>query len=309
MSLDASTFLAPLPVALWGLGLFLVLARVQALRGGLGSVLLGAALVVPWFALGFSGAPALLEPSALAVLVVAVAFGWSYRRARRYAFAGVAVRPWHALPDLLLAVVLVLGVAVGPPDLGRGELPTAFLGVAELERIFSTPLAAALPWLALATLVALPWLTIAGETGKGDRLPSDAGLFAVGLVVLVFGLLPLVVGVVRQASQGIPVEALPLSQAFWIVALGSEVPRAWFVRELPGLLVIGLHFAVWPVVLLRWGATRGLARRYRDTLGAFRYGLLVTLVLLLLLAPLRLFAFWGLGIGEWIRLPEFGLFF
>jgi hypothetical protein len=74
-------------------------------------------------------------------------------------------------------------------------------------------------------------------------------------------------------------------------------------------LLLGLHFAVWPFVLPRWGATRGLARRYRDTLGGVRYGLLMTLVLVLLLAPLRMLAFWGLGIGDWLRLPELGLWF
>ncbi len=94
---------------------------------------------------------------------------------------------------------------------------------------------------------------------------------------------------------------------FWIGLLGRAVPdRGWgfipsyVIRELPGLLLLCGYFLLGPLVL------RGLFfRKIYKQLGFIRYGVMSTLLLVMVLLPIKMVLRWTLnlhyiaGVTEW----------
>lgn len=86
----------------------------------------------------------------------------------------------------------------------------------------------------------------------------------------------------------------------WIQGLGRPLPEHFLIRELPGILLLGGYFLLGPLML------RALVFRkmYRD-LGWIRYGVMSTLLLVMLLLPIKMALRWTLnlhyivGITEW----------
>lgn len=207
-----------------------------------------------------------------------------------------------------------LGAAADPssrPDLVKA--PWFLAGLQELDHYFDPWVPyAAVPLLLIGGLLGLSWF----EDAHGRRLRA---LFLFGWLFL--WLWPLAVGALLRgpgwhafgpfepwdATRPPPGEPAALSEIFWIGWLGTLEPARWWLRELPGMLLLAGYFVLLPLGLLRWRATRAVFTGLRESLGRWRFHAAAAWVQALLLLPLKMLGRWWLEIGYWITLPELGL--
>ena len=120
------------------------------------------------------------------------------------------------------------------------------------------------------------------------------------LTILAFWLALFAIPTVIAVADSLTPSSVPFAEVFWRRWLDRPLPAAPWVRELPGLVGLGMWFAIPIVVLPRWRASRGLVGSYRRRLGNRRYALLLALVLTLALPVFALLAREALGVGPWI---------
>jgi hypothetical protein len=93
-----------------------------------------------------------------------------------------------------------------------------------------------------------------------------------------------------------------LSEYFWIKGLSIGLPKNIFLREIMGLIFLGVYMVIIPVVVTKkWGQDL-LAR-----MGAARYWLLVFLVLGMMSLPLKMYLRWFFTLKYIVAMPEFEL--
>ncbi len=241
-----------------------------------------------------------------------------------------------------VAVLFLLLVAIWLGEAPLGELadpsspppgaraPWFLLGWQEIGHYFQPWAIGWLPAVWLLALLALPVLdgedlaaNDAPSTPVEETLDSPPGERPVVAVVLFFwlvlGLYPMAVGAWLCRGPGEPGElhlaasawgesmAWPLSEMLWNRWLAIGAPERWWIRELPGLLLLGLYFVALPLQLTRWKSTRGVFAHTRQRLGGPRYWLGAVLLLWMLLPPIKMYARWLLDLGPLIHLPELGL--
>jgi hypothetical protein len=214
------------------------------------------------------------------------------------------------------------------------KAPWYFVGLQELLVYYDPWLAGVvLPSLIIFGLCAIPYL---------DRNPAGNGYYTIAqrkfaYVVFQFGFLvlwvtPIVLGTFFRGPKWAffgPFEAwdahkteslynVSLAQYFWVHWLGIGRPMAGadaglgsrllyiLFREAPGIILLGLYFAVLPLVLARWSR---LFRGLLQSLGRVRYLLVLGLLLLMALLPIKMFARWTVNLTYFISIPEYFLNF
>lgn len=312
--------------------------RIWTRAGGIGMLTLAAALL----GLGLSDPTfrrLLLHPERLPVVVLllsTLASLWLEMHRWRSRGAGgepaAAREPGLAAADLVAvtAVGLALTLCAGllPPSLGGEADPASrpalvkapwfLVGLQEVRHFFDPWFAyGALPALYLAGLLGLPYL----EPARRSVDPRVRALFLFAWLFL--WLWPIVAGAVLRgphwtafgpfeswdASRPAAPEPPALSASFWIHGLGMLEPARWWIRELPGMLLLGVYFILLPRFLARWSMTRSVLETYRAALGGRVYRVAAVWILAVLLVPLKMYGRWLLGIGYWIHLPELSLRF
>lgn len=299
-----------------------------------GAALLAATLAFAGLALSDPGfRQRVLHPERLPVAVLclsSLAVVWfEMRRVRRPGATGGAGEtfrppsPADALTATALGLVLVACALLVPAPLGAVADPAArpdlvkvpwFLtGLQELEHYFPPWVPyAAVPALLLAGLLGLPWLA-EGETraARPGRALFLFGWFFLWLWPMATGALLRGPGWIArgpfeawEAASPPPAEPRALSELFWIHWLRTFEPSSWWLRELPGILLLAAYFVLLPAGLSRWRATRGVLAGYRELLGPWRFRIAGAWVLAILLLPLKMYGRWLLDVGPWIRLPE-----
>jgi hypothetical protein len=197
------------------------------------------------------------------------------------------------------------------------KAPWYFLGLQEMLVYFDPWLAGVvLPGLIILGLMAIPYI---------DTNPKGNGYYTfrerrVEIVLFFFGFLVLwsqliVIGTFLRGPNWNffgpyefwdpnKVEALvnvDLSEYFWISLLGTGLPGNWFVRELPGILVIGFYFFALPVLLRR---TRWFSKYY-EKMGPARYYVGVTLFLFMMLLPIKMYCRWLFNLKYFVHIQEY----
>ncbi len=217
----------------------------------------------------------------------------------------------------LVACAWLFPAASGPvadpastPDLVR--VPWFLLALQELSHYFDPWVPYfALPLLFLGLLLALPWLGHEKTAQPGGRslflfgwlllwlLPLAAAAFLRGPHWIAFGPFE-----AWDATRPPPAPPLAFSEVFWSGWLGGILPERWWLRELPGMLLLAGYFLLLPLALQRVGVTRRALESYSESLGAWRFRAALIAVLALLLVPLKMYGRWLLDIGHWIHIPE-----
>ncbi len=277
----------------------------------------------------------LLHPERLPVLVLvlsSVAVLWFEMR-RFYLPEGqspeaprpgrpLATRPLDAAVATVVGLVLVALVLLRPPGLGAEADPAArpdsvkapwfLVGLQELDTYFDPWVPyLALPLLLVAGLLGLPWLET-GDDGGGRR----RALFLLGWLLL--WLWPMVVGALLRGphwnafgpfevwdpTRPPPPVPRPLSEVVWLDWMGGFQPASWWLRELPGMLLLGGYFLLLPLALRRLALTRGAFETYWKAMGPWRFRAALAWVLAVMIVPLKMYGQWLLDIGYWIHLPE-----
>jgi hypothetical protein len=197
------------------------------------------------------------------------------------------------------------------------KAPWYFLGLQEMLVYFDPWLAGVvLPGLIILGLMAIPYIDT-NPKGNGyytfRERKVEIALFFFGFLVLWNQLI--VIGTFLRGPNWNffgpyefwdpnKVEALvnvDLSEYFWIQLLGTGLPGNWFVRELPGILLIGFYFFALPVLLRR---TRWF-RKYFEKLGPPRYYVGVTLFLFMMLLPIKMYCRWVFNLKYFVHIQEF----
>src|SRR5215208_5062677 len=197
------------------------------------------------------------------------------------------------------------------------KAPWYFLGLQEMLVYFDPWMAGVLlPGLIILGLMAIPYI---------DTNPKGNGYYTfrerkVEISIFLFGWLILwtqliVIGTFLRGpnwnffgpyefwdiTKVDPLINVDLSEYFWIKLLGTGLPGNWFVRELPGILLIGAYFFVLPPLLAR---TKWF-RPYYDKMGAPRFFVGVTLLLVMLLLPIKMYCRWLFNLKYFIHIQEY----
>jgi hypothetical protein len=197
------------------------------------------------------------------------------------------------------------------------KAPWYFLGLQEMLVYFDPWLAGVLlPGLIIVGLMAIPYI---------DTNPKGNGYYTfrerrVEIALFFFGWLVLwsqmiVIGTFLRGPNWNffgpyefwdqnKVEALvnvDLSEYLWIKLLHTGLPGNWFLRELPGILLIGFYFFVLPVLLRR---TKWF-RKYYERMGPARYYVGVTLFLFMMLLPIKMYCRWLFNLKYFIHIQEY----
>jgi hypothetical protein len=197
------------------------------------------------------------------------------------------------------------------------KAPWYFLGLQEMLVYFDPWLAGVLlPGLIIVGLMAIPYI---------DTNPKGNGYYTfrerrVEIALFFFGWLVLwsqmiVIGTFLRGPNWNffgpfefwdqnKVEALvnvDLSEYFWIKMLNTGLPGNWFVRELPGILLIAFYFFALPVLLrrMKW------FKKYYERMGPARYYVGVTLFLFMMLLPIKMYCRWLFNLKYFIHVQEY----
>ncbi len=296
-------------------------------------------------ALGLANEPSrrlILHPDRLPIVVAVMAtftvLWWEMRRVRglanppdltRHSEPADAIDPADERsrdPDLIAATVTLLliisAAALIPAPLGapatgwleavsletassEARAPWFLIGWQEVRATFDPWWShLALPLLCFGGLLMLPRLRTTGISGPARR----RALFL--FIALFLGLLPIVLGgFFRSSSPAAATPSQTVSEALWVGVLHMLEPASWWLRELPGFLLLFCYLVLLPLQLTRWSITRGVFLRYRDAMGTWRFYVAVVWVLALTLVPVKIYAHWLFDIRYWINLPELGFRF
>ena len=88
---------------------------------------------------------------------------------------------------------------------------------------------------------------------------------------------------------------------FWLGLLGDSVDaHAWYVRELPGIVLVFLYMFVLPPLL-----AKTFMRPFFVRMGFFRFFLLVTLIQFMAALPLKMILRWTINLKYIVFIPEY----
>lgn len=197
------------------------------------------------------------------------------------------------------------------------KAPWYFLGLQEMLVYFDPWLAGVLlPGLIIVGLMAIPYIDT-NPKGNGyytfRERRVEIALFFFGWLVLWSQLI--VIGTFLRGPNWNffgpfefwdqnKVEALvnvDLSEYFWIQMLNSGLPGNWFIRELPGILLVAFYFFALPVLLRR---TKWF-KKYYERMGPGRYYVGVTLFLFMMLLPIKMYCRWLFNLKYFVHIQEY----
>ncbi len=195
------------------------------------------------------------------------------------------------------------------------KAPWYFLGLQEMLVYFDPWLAGVFfPTLIIIGLCAIPYI---------DNDPKTSGFYCFkqrrwGITFFLFGFwilwnLLIIVGTllrgpnwnffgpfeVWDVHKVVPLLNVNLSEFIFIKWLGIGLPKAWYLREAPGLLIVLLYFAMPPIVL-----AKTLLKDMYARLGAARYQILVFLVLAMMSLPIKMILRWAFNLKYILSIPE-----
>jgi hypothetical protein len=91
-----------------------------------------------------------------------------------------------------------------------------------------------------------------------------------------------------------------LSEYVWVRALRTGLPTQWYLREIPGILLVLIYVFALPVLL-----AKSWFKSYYDKLGAPRYYVTVFLFLMMMSLPIKMLARWLFNLKYIVGIPEF----
>ena len=195
------------------------------------------------------------------------------------------------------------------------KAPWYFLGLQELLVYFDPWIAGVLlPGFIILGLCAIPYLD-KNPKGNGyytfDERPFAVTFFWVGFIL--FWVSFVILGTFLRGPNWSffgpfeywdhnklePMVNVDLSTMFWVKLLGQPRPDNPWIRELPGILLIGGYFVILPPLL-----AKSLFKKLFDEMGAMRYHIMMHLFLWFVLIPIKMGLRWTVSLKYFISIPE-----
>jgi hypothetical protein len=196
------------------------------------------------------------------------------------------------------------------------KAPWYFLGLQEMLVYFDPWMAGVvLPTLIIVGLIALPYIDF-NQKGNGyytfKERPFAMTTFMFGFVVLWVVLI--VLGTILRGPNWnffapferwdphkvLPLNNVNLSEMFWIPLGRVPEEMPWYVRELPGAVLIFAYLVIVPMVL-----ARTVFRKFYLKMGMIRYMTLMILLLFMAALPIKMVLRWTLNLKYIVYIPEF----
>jgi hypothetical protein len=196
------------------------------------------------------------------------------------------------------------------------KAPWYFLGLQEMLVYYDPWLAGVvLPSLIIVGLMAIPYIDT-NPKGNGyftfKERHWEISIFVLGFVVLWCTLIAL--GTFLRGpnwnffgpyefwdvNKLVPLNNINLSEIVWIKVLKKSLPDFWLFREIVGLALVGFYVAVLPLVL-----SKTLLRRFHEKMGTPRYLIGVSLALIMLSLPIKMYLRWIFNLKYIVNIPEF----
>jgi hypothetical protein len=196
------------------------------------------------------------------------------------------------------------------------KAPWYFLGLQEMLVYFDPWYAGVLlPTLIIVGLMAIPYV---------DTNPRGAGYYTLGerklaITVYLFGFLIFWVVLITIGTflrgpnwnffgpydfwdphKSVPLKNINVSEIFWVKMLKQGMPDKWYVRELPGLVMVGVIALLGPLVLAKT-VLRDLYRK----LDIVRFSVVAVLLIFMISMPLKMMGRWLMNLKYVIYIPEF----
>jgi Cytochrome b(C-terminal)/b6/petD len=198
------------------------------------------------------------------------------------------------------------------------KAPWYFLGLQEMLVYFDPWMAGVvLPTMIIIGLIAMPYIDF-NQKGNGYYTLRERK-FAIVTWLYGFLVLWVVLIVLGTFLRGpnwnffgpfetwdphkvVPLNNINLSDIFWLYLLGQSLPSNWFLRELPGIILVLAYLVVLPPLL-----ARTVMRRFFVKMGFARFMLLVTLLQFMASLPIKMVLRWTMNLKYIVYIPE--LFF
>ena len=199
------------------------------------------------------------------------------------------------------------------------KAPWYFLGLQEMLVYFDPWMAGVvLPSLIIIGLMAIPYIDT-NPKGNGyytfKERKAEIVLFLFGFVVLWTQLI--VIGTFLRGpnwnffgpyefwdiNKIEPLVNVDLSEIIWIKIFRVGLPGNWFVREIFGILAMGVYFFVLPVLFLKVS----YFKQFFEKLGPPRYYIAMSLFLTMMLLPIKMYFRWVFNLKYFIHIQEFFL--
>jgi hypothetical protein len=224
---------------------------------------------------------------------------------------------------LLTIVMIVWSIALRAPleeaanptsSPNPAKAPWYFLGLQEMLVYFDPWLAGVvLPTLIVVGLMAIPYIDT-NPRGNGyysfKERRWEIGVFLYGFLVL-WSFLIITGTFLRGPNWNFygpyefwdpnklePLVNVDLSELVWVKFLGMPLPRLWFIRELPGILLTLGYLGLAPLLAL------GPFRRFYLKMGAPRYYVGVMLFLTMLSLPIKMVLRWLFNLKYLVHIQE-----
>ena len=196
------------------------------------------------------------------------------------------------------------------------KAPWYFLGLQEMLVYFDPWIAGVLlPTFIIIGLCAIPYI---------DRDPATSGFYSFKsrrriITVFLFGfwilwVLLIIMGTFLRGPNWnffgpfefwdvhkvVPLLNVNLSELIFIKWLGVGMPKQWFIREAPGILLVLAYLMIPPAILAKtW---------LKDTfkkMGPARYSILIMLLLMMMSLPIKMYLRWAFNLKYLVAIPEF----
>lgn len=197
------------------------------------------------------------------------------------------------------------------------KAPWYFLGLQEMLVYYDPWMAGVvLPLMIIQGLITIPYIDF-NQKGNGYftlvQRPFAIITFLYGFVVLWVTLI--VLGTFLRGPNWnffgpyeywdphkvLPLNNVNLSDGFWLLGLGIAPDSLhWFLRELPGILLVVAYMALLPPLL-----AKTCMRTFFIKMGFFRFFLLVTLIQFMACLPLKMVLRWTLNLKYIVYIPEY----
>jgi hypothetical protein len=194
------------------------------------------------------------------------------------------------------------------------KAPWYFLGLQEMLVYFDPWLAGVvLPTLIIVGLMAIPYIDT-NPRGNGyysfKERKWEIGIFLYGFLVL-WSFLIITGTFLRGPNWNFygpyeywdpnklePLVNINLSELVWVKLMAMPLPKLWFIREAPGLLLVLLYVALPPLL------AAGPFRRFYLKMGAPRYYVGAMLFLIMMSLPIKMVLRWLFNLKYIVNIQE-----
>jgi len=196
------------------------------------------------------------------------------------------------------------------------KAPWYFLGLQEMLVYFDPWYAGVvLPTLIVVGLMAIPYIDT-NPRGNGYYTLKERK-FAITVYLfgfIIFWIVLITIGTFLRGANWnffgpydewdphmqVPLQNINISEIFWVKWLKTGMPDQWYVRELPGILMVGAYVLFGPLIL----AKTVLKKLFKE-LDIVRFSVVAMLLLFMISMPIKMLGRWTFNLKYIVYIPEY----